>query len=100
MEQLRRRKLNSVGSSGCDKKVVTPNIAVAFFKEERFKEWKKESGKWRIPVSRECLSGHSEGFSPKNPYQDLRMDTSVVSLPQYNEKTTFPRCDNRKGGIL
>ena len=67
MEKLRRRKLNSVGSSGCDKKVVTPKIAVAFLREERFKEWKKESGKWRIPVSRECLSGHSEGFSPKNP---------------------------------
>jgi hypothetical protein len=45
MEQLRRRKLNSVGSSGCDKKVVTPNIAVAFFKEERFKKQRKERGK-------------------------------------------------------
>ncbi len=45
MEQLRRRKLNSVGSSGCDKKVVTPKIAVAFFTEERFKKRRKARGK-------------------------------------------------------
>ena len=51
MEKLRSRKLNSVGSTGCNKKSCDLNITVAFLREERFRKWKTDSGKWKIPVN-------------------------------------------------
>ena len=42
---LRRRKLNIVGClRGC-KRINAPEIAVAFFKEERFRKRRKARGK-------------------------------------------------------
>ena len=69
MEKLRSRKLNSVGCLRGSKRISAPEITVAFLREERFKKWRIESGKWKIPVNTERLSRHSEGFSSKNPYR-------------------------------
>ena len=62
MEKLRRRKLNSVGSSGCDKKSCDLNITVAFLQEERFIKWKMEKGTFLPLLWRGCPEGTGEGF--------------------------------------